>query len=148
VTIQHETATREPIPRYGVSWLVVPQGAYTFTCGSNFSMLKRLQQAYTEGDTEVSSMGRNRKIIFGISGAALGVLLLVASMMGGGMGDRGAMMGPGMMAHSVDGVGAMMGGGMMGGGFSGMLLMLLFWAIVIALLVTLLTWVLNQRQRR
>jgi uncharacterized membrane protein len=77
-------------------------------------------------------MEKNTKIILGISGAALGVLLLVASMMGRGMGDRGTMM----------------GGGMMGGGFSGMLLMLLFWAIVVALLVTLFTWVLNQRQRR
>jgi len=93
-------------------------------------------------------MEKNTKIILGISGAALGVLLLVAGMMGGGMGNRGTMMGRSMMGRGVDGVGAMMGGGMMGSGFSGMLLMLLFWAIVVALLVTLFTWVLNQRQRR
>jgi len=74
-------------------------------------------------------MGKNRKIIVGVSGAALVVLLLVAGMIG------------------IGGRGTMMGGGMMGGGFGGMLLMLLVWALVIALLVTLFTWGINQRQQ-
>jgi uncharacterized membrane protein len=76
-------------------------------------------------------MGTNRNVIWGIGGALL-ALLLVAVFSGGGMG----------------GIGTMMGGGMMGGGMGGVAFMLLCWAIVLALLVLLVTWGINQLQRR
>lgn len=92
---------------------------------------------------EVTRMRNNTKVLLWVLGGALLILLLFAGLMGS-MGGMGSTMGGGMMG----GMGAMMGGGMMGGGMIGMLFMLLFWGLVIALLVTLIVWVINQGQRR
>ncbi|GAC1384455.1 MAG: hypothetical protein NVSMB42_02500 [Herpetosiphon sp.] len=92
-------------------------------------------------------MTKNNKLLLGIGGAAVVVLLLVASITGSN-GGRGTMMGDGMLGRGIGGMGTMMGGGMLGGGLGGMLLMVLFWALVIALLVTLVNVALNQRQPR
>jgi hypothetical protein len=42
----------------------------------------------------------------------------------------------------------MMGGSMMGGGPLGVLFALLFWAVLVALLVALVLWIVNQTQER
>ena len=39
------------------------------------------------------------------------------------------------------------GSGMMGGGLLGMLFALLFWAVLVALLVVLVLWIVNQTQQ-
>lgn len=60
-------------------------------------------------------MGKNSRVLVGVSGAAL-VTLLIASFTGGGIGGAGPMMG-----GAFGGVGSMMGRGLLGGGFGGML---------------------------
>ncbi len=98
-------------------------------------------------------MTMNQKRNVGILGAAVLVLLLVASVTGRGMTTTGGGMtttGGGMTTTDggmMGGMGTMMGGGMLGGGVAGMLVMLLFWAMVIALLVTVFTALFNQRQQ-
>jgi uncharacterized membrane protein len=73
-------------------------------------------------------MSDGLKVLLGVLGRAIVVLLLLGVFSGGGMG----------------GMGYMMSGGMMGGGIVGMLFMLLFWVLVIALVV----WIVGQSQRR
>ncbi len=65
------------------------------------------------------------KILLGSLGGAIVVLLLV----------------------SVLGRGGMMSGGMMGGGLIGGLFSLLFWGLVLALIVALMVWIVDQTQR-
>jgi len=74
---------------------------------------------------------RGKGLVTGF-GAILLVLIVVALFTGRGM----------------RGMGMMMGGTMMGGGMIGLLFMLLFWALLIALLVTLFMWMIGQSQRR
>ena len=79
-------------------------------------------------------MSDSLKVILGVLGGAIVVLLLFGVFSGsGGMGY---------------GMGSMMSGGMMGGGIFGGLFMLLFWVLVIALIVALVVWIVNQTQRR
>jgi uncharacterized membrane protein len=73
------------------------------------------------------------KVLFGVLGGAILVLLLLGVFSGNG---------------GIGGMGSMMGGGMMGGGIVGGLFMLLFWVLVIALIVALVVWIFNQTQRR
>ncbi len=89
-------------------------------------------------------MRTNNKLVLGISGAAVVVLLLVAGITGGSTGGVGSMMNGGRVGGGIGGIGSMMGGGMMGGGVGGLLVMMLFWALVVALFAAVLTWVLNQ----
>ncbi len=67
-------------------------------------------------------MRANTKVILGILGGVLGgallVLLLFAALVGG---------------ETMGGMGSMMNGNMMGDGMVGMLFMLLFWGLLIAL---------------
>ena len=73
-------------------------------------------------------MSDGLKVLLGVLGGAVVVLLLVGGFCGsGGMG----------------GMGTMMSGGIFGG-----LIMLLFWVLVIALIVALVVWIVNQAQRR
>jgi uncharacterized membrane protein len=73
-------------------------------------------------------MSDGLKVLLGVLGGAVLVLLLI-SVFGGG-----SMMG---------GMGSMMSGSMMGGGLFGGLFMLLFWVLVIALIVALVVWIVN-----
>ena len=83
-------------------------------------------------------MSDSLKILLGALAGAVVVLLLVGCYSGGGMGY-------GMMG----GMGQMMGGGMMGVGIFGMLFAGLFWVVLVALLIALVVWIVNQtRQRR
>ena len=81
-----------------------------------------------EGGDEVISSDV-LKVILGVLGGAIAVLLLIGGFSGGGMG----------------GMGSMMSGGIIGGGIFGMLL---FWVLVVALIVALVVWIVNQAQRR
>jgi hypothetical protein len=72
---------------------------------------------------EAMPVNDNLKVVLGILGGAIVVLLLFAALAGGGMG----------------GMGQMMGGGMFGG-----LFMLLFWGLLIALIVVLIVWIVRQ----
>ena len=83
-------------------------------------------------------MSDGLKILLCALGRALVVLLLVAGFSGGGG------MGYGMMG----GLGSMMSGGMMGAGIIGILFMLLFWGLLIALIVVVVVWIVGQSQRR
>jgi hypothetical protein len=69
------------------------------------------------------------KVLLGVLGGAVLVLLLISALGAGGM---------------MGGTGSMMSGGMMGGGLFGVL----FWVLVIALVVALVVWIVNQTQRR
>ena len=77
-------------------------------------------------------MDKNIKILLGVLGGTLLVMLLLARVFGGGM----------------QGMDMLMHGGMMGGAMFGMLLMMLFWVLVLTLVVLLVVWVVNQTQRR
>ena len=70
-------------------------------------------------------MSDGLKVLLGVLGGAVLVLLFVSTLGGGGM-----------------------MGGMMGGGLFGILFMLLSWVLVIALIVALVVWIFNQSQRR
>jgi uncharacterized membrane protein len=73
------------------------------------------------------------KILLGFLAGAIVVLLFVSTLGGRGM---------------MGGMGQMMSGGMMGGGLFGMLSAFVFWVLVIALIVALVVWIVNQTQRR
>lgn len=73
------------------------------------------------------------KVVLGILGAAIVVLLLFGAF-GSGIDPMGGME-------------RMMSGGMMGGGVIGVLLMLLFWGLTIALIVALIVWIVRQVKR-
>ncbi len=77
-------------------------------------------------------MNKNMKLLLGVLGGTLVIMLLLANVFGG----------------SMHGMGMMMDGGMMGGAMFGMLFMMLFWVLVLTLLVLLVVWVVNQTQRR
>jgi hypothetical protein len=68
-------------------------------------------------------VNNNLKVVLGVLGGAVSMLLLFAAFTGGGMGQ------------------------MMGGGMFGMLFALLVWFLVIALLVVLIVWIIQQIQR-
>ena len=78
-------------------------------------------------------MSDGLKVLLGVLGGAVLVLLFVSTLGGGGM---------------MGGMGSMMSGGMMGGGLFGILFILLSWVLVIALIVALVVWIFNQSQRR
>lgn len=69
------------------------------------------------------------KVLLGVLGGAVLVLLLISAFAG-------------------DGVGSMMGGGMIGGGMVGMLFMLLFWGLILALIVAAVVWIVGEISRR
>jgi uncharacterized membrane protein len=79
-------------------------------------------------------LGRERQLedLLGVLAGAIIVLLFVSTLGGGGM---------------MGGMGSMMSGGMMGSGLFGMLA-LLFWAVLVALLISLVAWIFNQSQQR
>jgi uncharacterized membrane protein len=72
------------------------------------------------------AMSDSLKVLLGVLIGAI-VILLFVSTLGGG---------------------TMMGGSMMGGGLLGLLFALLFWAVLVALLVALVLWIVNQTQQR
>jgi uncharacterized membrane protein len=78
-------------------------------------------------------MSDGLKILLGFLVGAIVVLLFVSTLGGRGM---------------MGGMGQMMSGGMMGGGLFGMLSAFVFWVLVIALIVALVVWIVNQTQRR
>jgi uncharacterized membrane protein len=69
-------------------------------------------------------MSDGLKVLLGVLGGVIVVLLLLGVFSGGGMGNMGYMMS------------------------GGMLFMLLFWVLVIALIVALVVWIVGQSQRR
>lgn len=69
------------------------------------------------------------KVLFGVLGGAVFVLLLFSAFARGG-------------------VGSMMGGGMMGGGMVGILFMLLFWGLILVLIVAAVVWIVGEISRR
>jgi uncharacterized membrane protein len=77
-------------------------------------------------------MSDGLKVLLGVLGGAIVVLLLLGLFSGRGMG----------------GMGSMMSDGMMGGGMLGVLFMLLFWVLVLALIVALVVWIIGQLRRR
>lgn len=76
-------------------------------------------------------MSDSLKVLLGVLGGVI-VLLLLGVFYGGGMG----------------GMDSMMSGGMMGYGIFGMLFLLLFWVLRIALIAALVVWILGQSPRR
>jgi hypothetical protein len=78
-------------------------------------------------------MSDGLKVLLGALGGALLVLLLVGGFSGGG----------GMGYGIMGGMGHMMSGGMIG-----ILFMLLFWGLLIALSVLVVIWIVGQSQRR
>ena len=87
-------------------------------------------------------MTKNMQVLLGVVGSAIVILLIIAGISGSFV-SQGPGMG-GMMGGYYHGVGTMMGGGMMGGGFIGLLIMLVFWAVLVALLVALFMWFINR----
>jgi hypothetical protein len=77
-------------------------------------------------------MSDGLKVLLGVLGGAVLVLLLTSVLGGDGM---------------MGGMGSMMSGSMMGGGLFGTLFVLLFWVLIIALIVALAVWIVNQTQR-
>lgn len=76
------------------------------------------------------------KVLLGVLGGLTLLLVvfptLASLVMGGGM---------------MGGMGQMMGGGMFGSGFIGLLFMVLFWGLVIALIAAFVVWIVKQLQR-
>src|SRR5215213_7020861 len=95
--------------------------------------LHGILSADTKKGGAIQAMSDSLKVLLGILIGAIVVLLFVSTLGGGTM---------------MGGMGSMMGGSMMGGGLLGMQFALLFWAVLVALLVALVLWIVNQTQQR